>query len=81
MSGYVLSRIQFPEPKSLTASQVLVSLALIYLSPDTADNQELRQCLSYFFPAYSYSAPTHQRLMQKARELFDSPSSRPHDFG
>lgn len=75
MSGYMLSPIQFPEPKSLMDPQVLASLALIYLSPDTADNQELRQCLSYFFPAYSYSAPAHQRLMQKASESFDSLSS------
>jgi condensin complex subunit 3 len=51
--------------KTLTDLQVLVSLALIYLSPDTAENQELRQSLSYFFPAYSYSSPGHQRLMQK----------------
>jgi condensin complex subunit 3 len=51
----------------LTGPQVLTSLALIYLSPDTAENQELRQCLSYFFPAYSYSSPAHQRLMQKVR--------------
>jgi condensin complex subunit 3 len=76
----MLSAIQFSEPKSLTDPQVLVSLALIYLSPDTADNQELRQCLSYFFPVYSYSAPAHQRLMQKVSESFDSLSSRPHDF-
>jgi condensin complex subunit 3 len=55
----------FCEPKFLTDLQVLVSLALIYLSPDTAENQELRQSLSYFFPAYSYSSPGHQRLMQK----------------
>ena len=59
---------------------MLVSLALIYLSPDTADNQELRQCLSYFFPAYSYSAPAHQRVMQNASVLFDHPSSSPHDI-
>ena len=59
---------------------MLVSLALIYLSPDTADNQELRQCLSYFFPAYSYSTPAHQRLMQKASDLFDPSSSSPHDI-
>jgi condensin complex subunit 3 len=49
----------------ITDERVLSSLALIYLSPDTAENQELRQCLSYFFPAYSYSSPTHQRLMQE----------------
>ncbi|KAF8268083.1 nuclear condensing complex subunit [Lactarius quietus] len=49
----------------ISDERVLSSLALIYLSPDTAENQELRQCLSYFFPAYSYSSPTHQRLMQE----------------
>ncbi|KAH9991933.1 nuclear condensing complex subunit [Russula vinacea] len=49
----------------ISDERVLVSLALIYLSPDTAENQELRQSLSYFFPAYSYSSPGHQRLMQK----------------
>jgi len=60
--------------------QVLVSLALIYLSPDTADNQELRQCLSYFFPAYSYSTPAHQCLMQKVSELFDPPLFEPSRY-
>ncbi|KAH9029983.1 nuclear condensing complex subunit [Lactarius pseudohatsudake] len=49
----------------ISDERVLSSLALIYLSPDTAENQELRQCLSYFFPAFSYSSPTHQRLMQE----------------
>ncbi|KAH8989792.1 nuclear condensing complex subunit [Lactarius hatsudake] len=49
----------------ISDERVLSSLALIYLSPDTADNQRLRQCLSYFFPAFSYSSPTHQRLMQE----------------
>ncbi|KAI9449685.1 nuclear condensing complex subunit [Lactarius psammicola] len=49
----------------ISDERVLSSLALIYLSPDTAENQELRQCLSYFFPAYGYSSPTHQRLMQE----------------
>jgi hypothetical protein len=64
-------------PKSLTEPQVLVSLALIYLSPDTAENQELRQCLSYFFPAYGYSSPGHQHVLQKVRESCDAPSSSP----
>lgn len=63
------------EPKFLTDPQVLVSLALIYLSPDTAENQELRQSLSYFFPAYSYSSPGHQRLMQKVGGPCGAPSS------
>jgi Nuclear condensing complex subunits, C-term domain len=78
MSGYVLSILC--EPKFLTGLQVLVSLALIYLSPDTAENQELRQSLSYFFPAYSYSSPGHQRLMQKAGRTCGSPSSSPYDI-
>ena len=45
--------------------QVLTSLMLKYVSPDTASNQELRQCLSYFFPVYCYSSPVNQRRMQK----------------
>ena len=36
-----------------------------YLQPDTADNQPLRQCLSYFFPVYCYSSSANQRTMQK----------------
>jgi len=60
--------------------QVLVSLALIYLSPDTTENQELRQSLSYFFPAYSYSSPAHQRLLQKVSGPCGAPSSSPYDI-
>lgn len=64
----------FCELKLFSDLQVLVSLALIYLSPDTAENQELRQSLSYFFPAYSYSSPGHQRLMQKVGSPCGTPS-------
>jgi len=35
------------------------------MSPYTAENQELRQCLSYFFPVYCYSSSTNQRRMQQ----------------
>ena len=45
-------------------AQVITALALIYVSPNTADNQQLRQCLSYFFPVYSYSLPANQLRMQ-----------------
>ncbi|PSR90834.1 hypothetical protein PHLCEN_2v4803 [Hermanssonia centrifuga] len=45
--------------------RVLQSLVLIYISPETVNNQELRQCLSYFFPVYCYSSSTNQRRMQK----------------
>lgn len=69
----------FVDP-NLTDLQVLVSLALIYLSPDTAENQELRQSLSYFFPAYSYSSPAHQRLLQKVCGSCGVPSLSPYDI-
>jgi condensin complex subunit 3 len=38
---------------------------MTYLSPTTADNHELRQALSYFFPVYCYSARNNQRCVQK----------------
>ncbi|KAI0696847.1 nuclear condensing complex subunit [Cytidiella melzeri] len=50
----------------ISDDRVLISLMLKYVSPDTANNQELRQCLSYFFPVYCYSSGAHQRRMQKA---------------
>lgn len=37
----------------------------MYISPETASNQELRQCLAYFFPVYCYSSAVYQRRMQK----------------
>ena len=53
----------------VTDDRVLQSLVLVYVSPETASNQELRQCLSYFFPVYCYSSPANQRRMQKVRVL------------
>ncbi|TFY58884.1 hypothetical protein EVJ58_g6127 [Rhodofomes roseus] len=44
--------------------QVLTSMLMAYVSPTTADNQELRQCLSYFLPVYCYSSAANQRRMQ-----------------
>ncbi|KZT24842.1 hypothetical protein NEOLEDRAFT_1134516 [Neolentinus lepideus HHB14362 ss-1] len=49
----------------VTDERVLKSLVFAYVSPDTAGNQELRQCLSYFFPVYCYSSPANQRRMQQ----------------
>ncbi|EPS93226.1 hypothetical protein FOMPIDRAFT_1056181 [Fomitopsis schrenkii] len=49
----------------ITDERVLKSLVLVYVSPETADNQELRQCLAYFFPVYCYSNPLNQRRMQQ----------------
>ncbi|KAI0266182.1 nuclear condensing complex subunit [Gloeopeniophorella convolvens] len=51
----------------ISDERVLTSLALIYLSPDTAENQELRQCLSYFFPAIFL--PVYDQLSKGYKEL------------
>lgn len=48
---------------------MLKSLVLVYVSPETADNQELRQCLAYFFPVYCYSNPRNQRRMQQVMRI------------
>ncbi|WVN89766.1 uncharacterized protein L203_104996 [Cryptococcus depauperatus CBS 7841] len=42
---------------------VLQSLVLLYFSPETADNQPLRQCLAYFLPVYCYTAADNQKRM------------------
>lgn len=38
---------------------------LAYVSPQTVDNQELRQCLAYFIPAFCFSSPENQRKMSE----------------
>lgn len=43
--------------------QILSRLVLLYFASETADNPELRQCLSYFFPVYCYSNPENQRRL------------------
>ncbi|KIK68659.1 hypothetical protein GYMLUDRAFT_68514 [Collybiopsis luxurians FD-317 M1] len=48
----------------VTDSRVLLSLVLMYISPSTTDNAELKQCLSYFFPVYCYSSRENQSRMQ-----------------
>jgi condensin complex subunit 3 len=42
---------------------VVQSLVLLYFSPETADNQPLRQCLTYFLPVFCYSSPKNQRML------------------
>ncbi|CAK5265065.1 unnamed protein product [Mycena citricolor] len=44
---------------------VIKTLLVAYVSPYTTGNTELRQCLSYFFSVYCYSAPENQRRVQK----------------
>lgn len=38
---------------------------LVYFAPETIDNLELRQCLSYFFPVYCYSLSANQKRMRE----------------
>ncbi|BGO88973.1 hypothetical protein NBRC10512_005103 [Rhodotorula toruloides] len=45
----------------VTDEEILARLVLLYFAGETADNPELRQCLSYFFPVYCYSNPQNQR--------------------
>lgn len=45
--------------------EALKSLVLIYMSPETMENQELRQCLSYFLPVYCGSSSWNQRRLQR----------------
>lgn len=49
----------------MTLLHFLQSLVAAYLAPDTIDNQEVRQCLAYFFPVYCYSSAVNQRRMQR----------------
>ncbi|KAJ7287535.1 nuclear condensing complex subunit [Mycena rebaudengoi] len=44
--------------------KILKSLLLAYVSPRTAGNSELRQCLSYFFSVYCYSSVENQSRLQ-----------------
>lgn len=43
----------------------LRSLVLVYMSPETTNNQALRQCLSYFLPVYCFSSAACQRRLQR----------------
>ena len=47
----------------LTHLQLLRGLLYVYFSPEVADNQALRQCLSYFFPVFAFSSPHNQALL------------------
>ncbi|KAJ2617772.1 chromosome condensation complex Condensin, subunit G [Coemansia sp. RSA 1365] len=51
---------RIPEP-----GEVLSELLVLYYHPSTAANDALRQCLAYFFPAFSYMSHENQALMQQ----------------
>ncbi|KAI9061537.1 ARM repeat-containing protein [Trametes sanguinea] len=65
----------------VTDERVLQTLVLVFISPETATNQELRQCLSYFFPVYSYSSAANQQRMRKIFvPLFERLTKAYHDW-
>ncbi|TIB76916.1 hypothetical protein E3Q23_01567 [Wallemia mellicola] len=41
-------------------ASLLRGLLYVYFSPEVADNQPLRQCLSYFFPVFAFSSKRNQ---------------------
>ncbi|KAJ1666368.1 chromosome condensation complex Condensin, subunit G [Coemansia sp. RSA 1813] len=47
------------------AAGVLEELLVLYFHPNTSGNDALRQCLTYFFPAFSYMSHENQSLMQQ----------------
>ncbi|KAJ2934154.1 hypothetical protein H1R20_g2926, partial [Candolleomyces eurysporus] len=78
----------------ISEPNVLITLALLYISPSTVENQELRQCLSYFFPVYSYASASNQSRIQsifltaydQAKKMHDDLDEdqemiSPYDFG
>ncbi|KAG6908746.1 hypothetical protein DXG01_003450 [Tephrocybe rancida] len=49
----------------ITDDEPVVNLIQTYLSPVTADNQELRQCLTFFFQVFCYSSPINQETIRR----------------
>ncbi|KAJ7701145.1 nuclear condensing complex subunit [Mycena rosella] len=59
--------------------KIVKSLLLAYISPHTAGNAPVRQCLAYFFPVYCYSAAANQaRVREVFVETFET-VARVHD--
>lgn len=48
--------------------EALRSLVLVYMSPESISNQEMRQCLSYFLPVYCFSSSNNQRKLQRVSQ-------------
>ena len=57
---------------SLFLLQILKTLVILYFAPETFSNQELRQCLTYFFPVYCFSSSVNQRRMLEVGSQFPS---------
>lgn len=55
---------------SFILTQILRTLVILYFAPETSSNQELRQCLTYFFPVYCYSSSVNQRRVLEVGSMF-----------
>ncbi|KAJ7284629.1 nuclear condensing complex subunit [Mycena rebaudengoi] len=51
----------------ITDERAIKTLLMVYFSPYNAENQELKQCVSFFIPIFSHSSQKNQKLM---REIF-----------
>ncbi|CAG8544549.1 9035_t:CDS:10 [Paraglomus brasilianum] len=49
--------------RSWEDKETLRKLVYLYFDPNTASNNRLRQCLSYFLPVYCHSSPKNQKIM------------------
>jgi condensin complex subunit 3 len=63
VSDESVSDLQVTRRAESDGRQILQSLVLLYFSPETEDNQALRQCLTYFLPVYCYTSIENQRRM------------------
>ena len=66
----------------VTCPSTFGQMALMYFNPMTADDQELRQCLSVFFPAFAFSSSAHASIIEAAflptlRKVLHAPRSSP----
>lgn len=64
MAGEGICRLlyahRFPEPAA-----VLEELLVLYFHPISSGNDALRQCLTYFFPAFCYMSSENQAVIQE----------------
>eukprot|EP00039_Didymoeca_costata_P011729 m.166042 g.166042 ORF g.166042 m.166042 type:complete len:1061 (+) comp15270_c0_seq4:169-3351(+) len=50
----------------VTSPKMFSRLVLQYYSSNNEDNQKIMQCLSFFFPAYSFSSSAHASIVEEA---------------
>lgn len=56
-----------PKTDIVTAPKYFSSLVLYFFNPTTADDLELRQCLSVFFPAFAFgNFKAHSAVIESA---------------